>query len=148
MNAEIARKRPATVLAYDQPRRVEDAPPFPRVEYIDHRSEAELERLVVKLARRGELGRSYRIRATDDGWQAKVVRLRARRRLPRWTWFVLGGVALALGALWLLSILLAAVTAALAALLPWLAGTLLVLVLLGAIGGGAVSVSQNVTINR
>lgn len=149
MDRELARKRPAQIVATTA-RVPMDVRTLPRRETITrtfhHRQD--LTREVHRLARRGEIGTTYRIREVPGAWVAEVIRIKEPGR--RWekpvAWLV--GVALGLtAAAWLIVL----AVQALVALLPYLIGGAIVLAALGvlaraSLGGGGISVSQSVNI--
>lgn len=149
MDRELARKRPAQIVATTA-RVPLDVPTLPRRETLTRtfHQRQDLMREVHRLARRGEIGTTYRTREIPGGWAAEVIRIKEPGR--RWgkplAWLV--GVALGLAAAaWLL--VLAA--QALVALLPYLIGGAVALAVLAAIvakafGGGGISISQSVNI--
>lgn len=147
MDSELARKRPANV----QAERVPNVRRLPRTDYLEgtfHERQALVAR-VHKMARRGEIGPTYRIRSTERGWAVQVVRLAEPRSPWRKRGLVLLGVVAAAGVLlWLLALALQALATALVAILPALLGVLGAVALLGLLaslagGGGGGSAVQN-----
>jgi hypothetical protein len=144
MDSELARKRPATIMSGAPIQRVPDVPRLPRTEVLPevplHQKQI-LMAQVRKMARRGEIGPTYRIQHTERGWAVQVVRLREPSRRPAWVkpvGIVLGALAVGAGVLWLVALAVQALAAALAAALPVLLGVLGVLalgVLVAAIAG-------------
>lgn len=156
MDSELTRRLPANAMV-PAARSVAGGRNLPRLEWIEHRDRDALELLVEQLARRGEIGKHYRLRWDGRWWQAEVQRIKERRRrlrMPRWGWIWLtaGGCATAVATVfWLVVELLqaawAAATAAASALGPLLLLGL-VLLLLASLSGGTVTVLQKVTIRR
>lgn len=148
MDRELARKQPAQIVSTTA-RVPMDVRTLPRRETLTRtfHQKQDLMREVHRLARRGEIGTTYRTREIPGGWAVEVIRIKEPGR--RWgrpaAWLV--GVALGLAAAaWLL--VLAA--QALVGLLPYLIGGAVVLVVLAVIArvviGGGISISQSVNI--
>lgn len=102
------------------------------------------------MARRGEIGHTYDLRRTHEGWAVKVVRIAERP-----SWWRRNGLRLSLwsggavGLLWLLSVLVRAAVTALAGALPFLVGGGILLGLLSiAAGPRVINIVQRVDIKR
>lgn len=141
MDRELARKRPANVMT-TLPRQEVITAPF------HHRTRLLAE--VHRMARRGEIGRQYDVREISNGWAVKVVRIAERP-----AWWARNGLRASLWAagtlavLALAVILLHALVAALAAVMPFLIGVVILLALAGAMAGPSViKVVQRVDIRR
>jgi hypothetical protein len=150
MDRELARKHPANLIT----ERVPDLKRLPRTEVL-RRSFHEREVLIAevhKMARRGEIGPTYRIRPTERGWSVQVVRLREPGRRWRKPVLVTAGVILALGgALWLVVLALQAIAAAVAAVVPILLTVLGIVAALAFLslclsGSGGTTITQTVKI--
>jgi len=149
MEAHVARKAPAVILAV-QTERVPDLKTLPRRDFLEgtfHEKRALMEK-VHKMARRGEIGTTYRLRATGRGWRVEMIRLREPG--PRWVKPVLiaaGAIGVAGAGLWLAALAVQAIAAVLAALLPVLlavgALAIVVTILSALSGGGGGSAVQN-----
>jgi hypothetical protein len=126
MSRELARKRPA------------NANPLPRAEILTAtvHQKAVLLAEVHALARRGEIGHTYDLRPTSQGWAVKVMRIAER---PSWwsrnglraSLWAAGGLGAGTG----LVLLVRAVLILLAGALPFLVGGGIVLGLLSLVAG-------------
>lgn len=138
VNGELARRRPAETV-----HRIEGVT-LPRTETLERSSLKEVKTELRKMARRGEIGATYKLKATDKGWALAYMRIKERRRFAWWKAAVaLAGLALVLGAVVLL-------VKALVALAPYLLAVVGVLALASVLAGGSttVSVIQSVVIKR
>lgn len=148
MDQHVARLRPAQIVATTS-RVPLDVPTLPRRETlaVTFHQRQELAREVHRLARRGEIGTTYRTREVPGGWVAEVVRIKEPGR--RWGKPAAWAVGVALG-LTLAAWLLVLAVQALVGLLPYLIGGAVVLAVLAGITratlGGEISISQSVNI--
>jgi hypothetical protein len=148
MDQELARKRPAQIVATTA-RVSADIKTLPRREVITRtfHQKQELVKEVHRLARRGEIGTTYRTTLDHGMWRAEVIRIREPGR--RWgkplAWLG-GSLAGAVALLWLAALALQA----LAAVLPYVIGGMIVVVVLAVaakiVAGGGISISQSVNI--
>jgi hypothetical protein len=124
--------------------------PRPEIMTATLHHKAQLLAEVHVMARRGEIGHTYDLRRTSEGWAVKVMRIAEhpswwRRNGLRLSLWASGG----LGLLWLLSILVRAVVAALAGILPLLVGGGILLGLLSLVAGPRViNIVQRVDIRK
>jgi hypothetical protein len=153
MDRELARKQPAQIINATT-ERVPDIKRLPRTEVMEcpfHERQI-LVAQVHKLARRGEVAATYRIRSTERGWAVQVTRLREPgRRWRKPALIALGALVAVAGVFWVLALAVQALATALAAAVPVLLGVLGVLALLGllaAIAGasGGTTIIQSVKI--
>lgn len=137
MRADLARKRPATVSTHV----AGQVTTLPRYEIVQRRTKAEALATIKKMSKGGEIGSAYDLRQIPTGWAVKVTRIQER---PRFRWgrlvtILTLGTALVWGLAYLATVLLALAPYALA---------LAVLASVISLGGGAIYVSQSVTIKR
>jgi hypothetical protein len=137
MDRELARKQPAQIVATTA-RVAAEVPTLPRRETLERtfHQRADLVKEVHKLAKRGQIGTTYKIRQVPSGgWRAEVIRIREPGIRWRRVGLIAAGALLAAGGiLWLAALALQALATALAAVVPLLLGFLGLVAALAVLG--------------